>query len=67
MRMPRMRVWSFVNQYSQTLKNVGGIVVNDLEYLYLQTKKANVERVSPTYLAVFLFLYLSLLYSVLSE
>ena len=28
-----MRFWSLINQYSQTLKSVGSIVVNDLEYL----------------------------------
>jgi len=65
--MPRMRVWSFENQYSQTLKSVGWTVVNDLEYLYLQTKKTEPHRIAPAYFATFLFLYLSLLYSVLSE
>ena len=29
-----MRLWSLINQYSQTLNRVGSIVVNDLEYLY---------------------------------
>jgi hypothetical protein len=67
MRIPRMRVWSFVNQYSQTLKSVGWTVVKDLEYLYLQTKKTERYRIAPAYFATFRFLYLSLLYSVLSE
>ena len=41
MRRPRIRVWSFANQYSQTLKSVGCTVVNDLEYLHLKTEKTD--------------------------
>lgn len=63
-RMSRIRFWSLMNQYSQTLNKVGSIVVNDLEYLYISKSTSMRIEISKIYFASFRFLYFSLLYSV---
>ena len=69
-RMSRGRFWSLLNQYSHTLNIVGSRTEKYLENL---TKGQTTGRSwggegdQTTHLASFLFLYFSLLYSVLSE
>ena len=65
-RKSRIRLWSLLNQKSHTLCKVGSIVVNIFEYLRGwdgQNPKEHRDKLG-AHFASFLFLYLSLLYSV---